>query len=576
MLNILAKPKAKVILKEIKVDKIMIPSIEINEKRKDIIDLEKEDILHIELKGKGKIFEQNLLEKEEIDNIEILNQNRKLKSHKPFKTEHINQIQLDSNKKTKEVINSQKRILETYEIKGKVNNFEKVERTNPQTLELLSTKKKYNINKSNPYYFEFLSSKKDKIIQKNETYNLEILAPKTKKFHKIETESNNFELLNKKKQKVEFQKTQSSYIQLLSPKKEEKLEKTNVLEFELLKNKKVNQFLNLKNENLPFFQIDKTSEIYKKSFDINDEENEKPNKLKSGKNKKERDEDIQMDINKTIKNGIYHLFLLNLSQLFRNKITNYKNKFLTNLKNYENADEKKRKKKEFVIEEIQESFNIENEKPTLRIRKRNLQSLSLNNNNSENYTNILVDYLKKRIALQNWYNKMMALRNSKRIRIVGRKIGEGVERKVLNNIILKKGSFKTNLLRFPFEQIRREAKRRILIKALLNIQKLKYPSLEYGFLKLKKYTEVKLQIMIAYATLIQRYYRFYIECLKQKKKVIEIIEESNTIIETSQKKRIPINYNLKKEQNIQVIFWYFYKKLFVKRIKDIFSFKSYN
>ena len=32
MLNILAKPKAKVILKEIKVDKIMIPSIEINEK----------------------------------------------------------------------------------------------------------------------------------------------------------------------------------------------------------------------------------------------------------------------------------------------------------------------------------------------------------------------------------------------------------------------------------------------------------------------------------------------------------------------------------------------------------------
>ncbi len=58
--------------------------------------------------------------------------------------------------------------------------------------------------------------------------------------------------------------------------------------------------------------------------------------------------------------------------------------------------------------------------------------------------------------------------------------------------------------------------------------------------------------------------------------MIEIIEESNTIIETSQRKRIPINYNLKNEQNIQVIFWYFYKKLFVKRIKDIFSFKSYN
>ena len=62
----------------------------------------------------------------------------------------------------------------------------------------------------------------------------------------------------------------------------------------------------------------------------------------------------------------------------------------------------------------------------------------------------------------------------------------------------------------------------------------------------------------------------------KKKKVIEIIEESNTIIETSQKKKKNINYNLKKEQNIQAIFLYFYKKLFVKRIKDIFSFKSYN
>ena len=62
---------------------------------------------------------------------------------------------------------------------------------------------------------------------------------------------------------------------------------------------------------------------------------------------------------------------------------------------------------------------------------------------------------------------MMGLINSKRLRIIGRRIGVGISKTMTIN---KTKSFRLNLLRFTLEQIKREVKRRILIKAFLNIQ----------------------------------------------------------------------------------------------------------
>ena len=299
---------------------------------------------------------------------------------------------------------------------------------------------------------------------------------------------------------------------------------------------------------------------------------------------------------------MYQMLILNLNQLFKKKSQNYQKDFLNRLKdnlfkiiieeeeikrqkeiekkekdipliitkNKTNLEEQKEKSKLFSTTQNSLEYTAE-ENPKLRIRKRNLQSLS-SENYSDNYINVLLDYLKKRIALQNWYNKMMAMKNSKRVRIIGRKIGEGIKRNIfIDESNIKKGNFKTNLLRFPFEQIRREAKRRILIKALLNIQNLKYPSLEYGFLKLKRFSDVKFQVMNAYATLIQRYYRFYLEYVKNRNIGIAIIEnEENTVIETVQyRRRIRGSFG-----SLYELFCYLYKKILIRYILQILLVKN--
>ena len=161
---------------------------------------------------------------------------------------------------------------------------------------------------------------------------------------------------------------------------------------------------------------------------------------------------------------------------------------------------------------------------------------------------------------------MMGLKYSKKIRIIGKKIGEGISKK---KIIKNKISFKTNLLRFPFEQIKREAKRRILIKAFLNIQNLQYPSLEFALMKIKKYTEVKYEVMNAYATIIQRYYRDYIQYVKNKNTTITIIQQTNTVIENVQYKRRKIF----RFRNLKELFCQFYKKKLVKNIIELLYMK---
>ena len=77
--------------------------------------------------------------------------------------------------------------------------------------------------------------------------------------------------------------------------------------------------------------------------------------------------------------------------------------------------------------------------------------------------------------------------------------------------------------------------------------------------------------MNAYATLIQRFYRFYIQYIKTKKVGIAIIEnEENTVIETVQyRRRIQRPY-----ENLYELFCYLYKKILIRYILQILYVKS--
>ena len=59
------------------------------------------------------------------------------------------------------------------------------------------------------------------------------------------------------------------------------------------------------------------------------------------------------------------------------------------------------------------------------------------------------------------------------------------------------------------DKIKKEANRRTLIKAFRDINKLKYPILFYSLLKIQKYAIVKYNVMNAFASLIQKNYRYY-------------------------------------------------------------------
>jgi hypothetical protein len=475
------------------------------------------------------------------------------------------------------------------EIKGKNKIFDKTEKSNPENLQLLSPLKKKELP--------------EKRISKSKQETIELLSPiKKKNINLEEIEPTNLEI--KAKERI-IEKTQPYNLELLKNKKEINLLKDYPSSFEINKTEKPE--IPLQKINKDSFHLKGTNED-EEQYEIEDKYNKSIGKnkyiLRSGKSSKPIYNENDMDnIKKDSNSKMYQMLLLNLSQLLKNKYQNYQRDFLNRLKDNLfkiNVEEEIKKQKEEIEKEKEKDIelimtkkktNLEEQKeksklftttqnsleyeaeenPKLRIRKRNLQSLS-SENYSDNYLNVLIDYLKKRIALQNWYNKMMALKNSKRIRITGRKIGEGIKRHIIIDESQKKrGNFKTNLLRFPFEQIRREAKRRILIKALLNIQNLKYPSLEYGFLKLKRYSQVKYQVMNAYATLIQRFYRFYVQYIKTKKVGIAIIEnEENTVIETVQyRRRIQRNY-----ENLYELFCYLYKKILIRYILQILYVKN--
>ena len=88
-------------------------------------------------------------------------------------------------------------------------------------------------------------------------------------------------------------------------------------------------------------------------------------------------------------------------------------------------------------------------------------------------------------------------------------------------------------------------------------------------MKIKKYTEVKYEVMNAYATIIQRYYRDYIQYVKNKNTTITIIQQTNTVIENVQYKRRKIF----RFRNLKELFCQFYKKKLVKNIIELLYMK---
>ena len=158
-------------------------------------------------------------------------------------------------------------------------------------------------------------------------------------------------------------------------------------------------------------------------------------KEKSGTNEKTNELDDKLGVNskQNINKSIYSP-LSNDAKPFYPK-SKKENKLIL-IKKEKKIIQTSPKERSKLYSTTKNSLNFISEKPKLIIKKKNLQSFSSNKNYSNNYTQILIEYLKKRIALTNWYNKMMALKNSKKIRIIGRKIGEGISKnKIIKKII---------------------------------------------------------------------------------------------------------------------------------------------
>ena len=272
-------------------------------------------------------------------------------------------------------------------IKGKNKIFDKNEKTNPENLELLSSIKKKElpeIKKSNQETIELLSPGKKKIILKEiEPTNLEI-KPKKRIIEK--TKSDNFELLKNKNEKKEipFEKINEDSFYIKGKNDEEEIVISDNNNKSIQKNK----------------YILRTGKSSKPIYNENDMNNVK------------KDSNLKM----------YQMLILNLNQLFKKKSQNYQKDFLNRLKdnlfkiiieeeeikrqkeiekkekdipliitkNKTNLEEQKEKSKLFSTTQNSLEYTAE-ENPKLRIRKRNLQSLS-SENYSDNYINVLLDY----------------------------------------------------------------------------------------------------------------------------------------------------------------------------------------
>ena len=76
----------------------------------------------------------------------------------------------------------------------------------------------------------------------------------------------------------------------------------------------------------------------------------------------------------------------------------------------------------------------------------------------------------------------------------------------------------SNLMKYVFDKIKKEVKRRKLIVCFKNINLRKYPCLCYAFKKIKKFAKVRYKVMNEYASIIQNAFRYYLENKKKEQK----------------------------------------------------------
>ena len=156
-----------------------------------------------------------------------------------------------------------------------------------------------------------------------------------------------------------------------------------------------------------------------------------------------------------------------------------------------------------------------------------------NNKTNENYnkgTVILNDkkqilkqsLLLQKIFLKIWYKQAQAIKHAKRAHRKDKNDDKIKNKKKNNHILL------SNLIAYVFDKIKKEIKRRKLIICLKNINKMKYPNLQYAFKKIKKFSKVRFKVMNEYASIIQYAFRYYLEN-KKKEEILNNQDNKNNI-----------------------------------------------
>ena len=194
----------------------------------------------------------------------------------------------------------------------------------------------------------------------------------------------------------------------------------------------------------------------------------------------------------------YLLLLINdyLKRINNRNALSFINKLNSNLKNKNNII----LNKNLVIENNEKMRIIP--KKGIKKKKKKSRIIFFNGKNLSKMKNDkkeIAKFFLKKLYLKLWYKRINAIKNKERTRIDKRRNISGKT----NHLILK------NLMIDILDKIKKEANRRTLIKAFRDINKLKYPILFYSLLKIRKYANVKYNVMNAFASLIQKNYRYY-------------------------------------------------------------------
>ena len=107
--------------------------------------------------------------------------------------------------------------------------------------------------------------------------------------------------------------------------------------------------------------------------------------------------------------------------------------------------------------------------------------------------------------------------------------------KQMKPIIKNKHILLNNIMKYVFDNIKKEVKRRKLIICFKIINTMKYPNLRYAFKKIKKFAKVRYKVMNEYASIIQNTFRFYLENKLKEEKLKEQTNINNQKLKEGKK-----------------------------------------